>query len=402
MDQRRVLLAVSGGIAAYKAPELVRALTRAGCAVRCALTPAAREFVTPLVLQTLSGERVATELFDLSRESEIDHIALADWAELLIVAPATANLLAKLALGLADDLVSTIALATRAPILVAPAMNVNMWEHPATQQNVATLRERGVRTVGPETGELACGWEGEGRMSDPATVAAAARVALGTRGLAGEVVLVTAAGTREAVDAVRFLANRSSGKMGFAVAEEAARRGAEVVLVAGPTPLETPWGVRRVDVESASEMRDRVFAELPRATIVVKAAAVADFRPAEVSERKIKKEDLPPERGVTLDLVRTPDILAEICREKGDRIVVGFAAESHDLVEAARRKLERKGCDLIVANDITREASGFDADSNAVVFVRPGGEIEELPRLPKADVAGRLFDRVEKLRGGTR
>jgi len=402
MERRRVLLAVSGGIAAYKVPELVRALTRSGCAVRCAMTASAREFVTPLVLQTLSGERVATELFDLSQESEIDHIALADWAELLIVAPATANLLAKLALGLADDLVSTIALATCAPILVAPAMNVNMWRHPATQRNVAELRERGVQTVGPETGELACGWEGEGRMSDPAAIAAAAEMALGSRGLAGEIVLVTAGGTREAVDAVRFLGNRSSGKMGFAVAAEAARRGAEVVLVAGPSALETPPGVRRVDVESALEMRDSVFAELPRATIVVKAAAVSDFRPAEVSERKIKKEDLPPGQGVTLDLVRTPDILAEICREKGDRIVVGFAAESHDLIEAARRKLERKGCDLIVANDITCDASGFDADSNAVVFVWPGSEIEELPPLPKADVAGRLFDRVEKLRGGTR
>jgi phosphopantothenoylcysteine decarboxylase/phosphopantothenate--cysteine ligase len=402
MERRHVLLAVSGGIAAYKIPELVRALVRSGCDVRCAMTASAREFVTPLVLQTLSGERVATELFDLSREGEIDHIALADWAEILIVAPATANLLAKLALGLADDLVSTIALATCAPVLVAPAMNVNMWRHPATQRNVATLRERGVRTVGPEAGELACGWEGEGRMSDPAAIAAAAQVALGTRALSGEVVLVTAGGTREALDAVRFLGNRSSGKMGFAVAGEAARRGAEVVLVAGPTALQTPPGVRRVDVESAAEMRDAVFAELPRATIVVKAAAVSDFRPAEVSERKIKKEDLPPGRGFTLDLVRTPDILAEICREKGDRIVVGFAAESHDLVEAARRKLERKGCDLVVANDITRDASGFDADSNAVVFVWPGSEIEELPPLPKADVAARLFDRVEKLRGGAR
>jgi phosphopantothenoylcysteine decarboxylase/phosphopantothenate--cysteine ligase len=402
MERRRVLLAVSGGIAAYKTPELVRALIRSGCAVRCAMTTSAREFVTPLVLQTLSGERVATELFDLSQEGEIGHVALADWAELLIVAPATANLLAKLALGLADDLVSTIALATTAPILMAPAMNVNMWRHPATQRNVAALRERGVRMVGPETGELACGWEGEGRMSEPDSIAAAARIALGTRGLSGEVVLVTAGGTREAVDAVRFLGNRSSGKMGFAVAEEAARRGAEVVLVAGPTALATPPGVRRVDVESALDMRDCVFAELPRATIVVKAAAVSDFRPAKVAERKIKKEDLPPGQGVTLELVRTPDILAEICREKGDRIVVGFAAESHDLVESARRKLERKGCDLVVANDITREASGFDADDNAVVFVWPGSEIEELPPLPKADVARRLFDRVEKLRGGKR
>jgi phosphopantothenoylcysteine decarboxylase/phosphopantothenate--cysteine ligase len=400
MEQRRVLLAVSGGIAAYKAPDLVRALTRSGCTVRCAMTPSAREFVTPLVLQTLSGQRVATELFDLSEASEIDHIALADWAELLIVAPATANLLAKLAHGLADDLVSTIALATRAPILAAPAMNVNMWRHPATQRNVASLRERGVRVVGPEVGELACGWEGEGRMSEPAAIAAAARLEFGTRGLAGEVVLVTAGGTHEAVDAVRFLGNRSSGKMGFAVAEEAARRAAEVVLVAGPSRLETPPGVRRVDVRSALEMRAAVFAELPRATIVVKAAAVADFRPAEVADRKIKKEDLPPGRGFALELVRNPDILAEVCREQGNRTVVGFAAESHDLVAAARRKLEQKGCDLIVANDITREASGFDADGNAVVFVWPGGEIEELPILPKTEVAGRLFDRVEKLRGG--
>jgi phosphopantothenoylcysteine decarboxylase/phosphopantothenate--cysteine ligase len=238
-------------------------------------------------------------------------------------------------------------------------------------------------------------------MAEPATIAAATRIALGTRGLAGEVVLVTAGGTREAVDAVRFLGNRSSGKMGFAVAEEAARRGAEVILVAGPTGLETPPGVRRVDVVSALEMRDAVFAELASATIVVKAAAVADFRPAEFSERKIKKEDLPSGQGVTLELVRNPDILAEVCREKGDRTVVGFAAESHDLIEAARRKLARKGCDLIVANDISREASGFDAESNAVVFVWPGGEVEELPRLPKADVAGQLFDRVEKVRGGS-
>jgi phosphopantothenoylcysteine decarboxylase/phosphopantothenate--cysteine ligase len=401
MDQRRLLLAVSGGIAAYKAPELVRALTRAGAQVRCAMTPAAREFVTPLVLQTLTGERVATELFDLTQESEIGHIALADWAELLIVAPATANVLAKLAHGLADDLVSTLALATRAPILVAPAMNVNMWRHPATQQNVETLRARGVACIGPDAGELACGWEGEGRMSDPAAIADAAALAFGTAGLASEVVLVTAGGTREAVDAVRYLGNRSSGKMGFAVAREAARRGAEVVLVAGPTALETPPGVQRVDVGSAAEMRDAVLAALGRATIVVKAAAVADFRPAEASRRKIKKEELPDGQGVTLELVRNPDILAEICRDKGDRIVVGFAAESHDLIEAARRKLARKGCDMIVANDITREGSGFDADDNVVVFVRPGDEIEELPPMRKADVAAQLLDRIEKLRAGS-
>ncbi|MFQ5416552.1 MAG: bifunctional phosphopantothenoylcysteine decarboxylase/phosphopantothenate--cysteine ligase CoaBC, partial [Myxococcota bacterium] len=262
------------------------------------------------------------------------------------------------------------------------------------------LRDRGVQFVGPDAGELACGWEGEGRMSEPSAIVATARLLLGTRTLAGEIVLVTAGGTRERVDAVRYLGNRSSGKMGFAVAEEAARRGADVVLVAAPTSLETPPGVRRIDVRSALEMRDAVFAELTRATIVVKAAAVADFRPARSTDRKIKKEDLGAEEGLTLELVRNPDILAEICAEKGERTVVGFAAESHDVIEAARRKLARKGCDLIVANDITRETSGFDAGDNTVVFVWPGGEIEELPPLPKLDVAGQLFDRVEKLRGG--
>jgi phosphopantothenoylcysteine decarboxylase/phosphopantothenate--cysteine ligase len=238
-------------------------------------------------------------------------------------------------------------------------------------------------------------------MAEPAAIAEAAALALGPKGLRGEVVLVTAGGTRERVDAVRYLGNRSSGKMGFAVASEAARRGAEVVLVAAPTALPTPAGVRRVEVESALEMREAVSAELSRASIVVKAAAVADFRPAAPAERKLKKEELPEGEGLRLELERNPDILAEICREKGSRVVVGFAAESHDLVEAARRKLERKGCDLLVANDISKQASGFDADRNTVVFVWPGGEVEELPSLPKAEVAAQLLDRVEKLRGGS-
>ncbi len=401
MEQRRILVAVTGGIAAYKSPELVRTLRRSGHAVRCAMTREAARFVSPAVLQTLTGNTVRSDLFDPSQEGEIDHIALADWAELVIVAPATANTLAKLAHGLADDMVSAVVLATRAPLLVAPAMNVNMWQHPATQQNLATLRERGVRVVGPEAGELACGWEGEGRMSEPEAIAAAAELALGSRGLAGEVVLVTAGGTREAVDAVRFVGNRSSGKMGFAVAREAARRGAEVRLIAGPSVLVTPAGVRRIDVESALEMREAVLAQLPDATIVVKAAAVADFRPTRPSQRKLKKEELAEGATLTLELERTPDILAEICRQKGRRVVVGFAAESHDVVENARRKLVRKGCDLLVANDISRDGSGFDAADNTVVFVWPGGEIEELPRLPKSEVASQLLDRVEKLRGGT-
>jgi len=401
MEQRRILIGVTGGIAAYKVPELVRALRRVGHAVRCAMTPEAAEFVTPLVLQTLTGQSVRTHLFDPAQEGEIDHVALADWAELLLIAPATANTLAKLAHGLADDPVSAMALATRAPLLLAPAMNVNMWRHPATQQNLALLRERGARVIGPDAGELACGWEGEGRMSEPAAIVEAVGLALGAPTLRGEVVLVTAGGTRERVDAVRFLGNRSSGKMGVALAAEAARRGAEVVLVAGPMALTTPAGVRRIDVESALEMREAVLAELPRASIVIKAAAVADFRPIRPSARKLKKEELPEGDAPTLELECTPDILAEICRDKGRRVVVGFAAESHDVIEAARRKLARKGCDLMVANDISAEGSGFDADSNAAVFVWPGGEIEELPSLSKPELAAQLLDRVEKLRRGS-
>jgi len=360
MEQRRILVAVTGGIAAYKIPELIRILRRAGASVRCAMTPEAREFVAPLVLQTLTGHPVRTDLFDASQEGEIDHISLADWAEVVILAPATANTLAKLSCGLADDLVSAVLLATRAPVLAAPAMNVNMWENPATRSNLEKLRQRGIRTVGPEVGELACGWEGAGRMSQPEEIAAEAELLLGSRDLEGEVVLVSAGGTREPIDAVRYLGNRSSGKMGFAVAAEAALRGADVVLVAGPTPLDTPPGVRRIDVLTALEMRDAIFAEFDK----------------------------------------NPDILAELCQRKGDRLVIGFAAESHDLMASARRKITRKGCDLLVANNISSEATGFDADDNTVVFVWPGGQIEELPSLPKREVAVQLLDRVAKSRGG--
>jgi len=402
MEGRRLLLAIGGGIAAYKVPELVRGLRRAGHAVRCAVTPAAREFVTPLVLQTLSGEAVRSALFDPVEEGGIDHIALADWAEAVVVAPATASLLARMAAGLADDLVSTLLLATRAPVLVAPAMNVNMWRHPATQANVARLRERGVRFVGPASGALACGWEGEGRMAEPAEIQAAVELLLGTPSLAGERIVVTAGGTRERIDAVRALVNRSSGKMGFAIAAEAARRGADVVLVAGPASLPTPPGVRRVDVESALEMRDAVVAEFGAASALVMAAAVADFRPAAPAAGKIKKESLPEGAGLALELVRNPDILAELSARRGTRVVVGFAAESEDVVEAARRKLARKGCDLLVANDVSRSDAGFESDANAVWFVWPGGEVEELPLLSKDEVARRLLDRVEKLLGARR
>jgi phosphopantothenoylcysteine decarboxylase / phosphopantothenate---cysteine ligase len=397
--RQRVLLAVSGGIAAYKIPELVRALDRAGCEVRCALTEAAAHFVSPLVLQTLTRAPVRTSLLDPGEEGQIGHIDLADWAEAVVVAPATANVLAKLAGGIADDLVTTVLLATRAPVLVAPAMNVNMWEHPATQANLATLRARGVAVVGPDAGALACGWEGAGRMSEPAEIAGAVELLLGPRSLARERVVVTAGGTREPIDAVRALVNRSSGKMGFALAAEAARRGAEIVLVAGPSALATPPGVRRVDVETALEMRAAVLAELPRASVAVMAAAVADFRPADPVAEKIKKEDFAEGAAPVLRLVQNPDILAEISRERGSRIVVGFAAESRDVIAAARRKLARKGCDLLVANDVSRSDAGFESDRNAVALLTPGGEVEELPLLDKREVAARIWDRIEKLRG---
>jgi phosphopantothenoylcysteine decarboxylase/phosphopantothenate--cysteine ligase len=399
MEARRILLAVTGGIAAYKSPELVRSLVKAGHTVRCAMTAEAKQFVAPLVLQTVSQHPVRSELFDPAEEGQIDHIALADWAELVIVAPATANILARMAHGLADDLVTATLLATQAPLLVAPAMNVNMWEHPATRANVATLRDRGVAFVGPNAGELACGWQGEGRMAEPEEIAGVAELALGTPSLRGETLLVTAGGTSEPIDAVRCVTNRSSGRMGFAIAAEGARRGADVVLVAGPSALATPPGVRRIDVETALEMRAAVLQELPAAGIVVKAAAVADFRPAERQIHKIKKEDLPPDAKLSIALEPNPDILAEICRDKGERVVVGFAAESRDVVAAARRKLERKGCDLLVANDVSRTDGGFDVETNAVFFVWPGGEVEERPLLSKREVAGELLDRVEKLRG---
>ncbi|MBB84352.1 MAG: bifunctional phosphopantothenoylcysteine decarboxylase/phosphopantothenate--cysteine ligase CoaBC [Deltaproteobacteria bacterium] len=400
MEPRRILLAISGGIAAYKAPELVRTLRRAGHEVRCMLTPEAERFVSGLSLQAVSGESVRRDLFDAGEEGEIDHIGLADWAELVVVAPATANLLAKMAHGLADDLVTAVLLATRAPILVAPAMNVNMWSHPATQANLEILRARGISRIGPDAGELACGWEGLGRMSDPAVIAEAAANQLVPSSLAGPRVLVTAGGTAEPIDAVRSVTNRSSGKMGFAIAAEAAHRGAQVTLVAGITGLPTPHGVDRIDVSTALQMRDAVLASFDDSTIVVKAAAVADFRPVNTSDRKIKKEQMAEGESMTLELVQNPDILQEISAKKGERTVVGFAAESHEVVAAAQRKLARKGCDLIVANDISRTDAGFEVDENAVLFVWPNGEVEELPLLPKAGVAAQLFDRIEKLREG--
>jgi phosphopantothenoylcysteine decarboxylase/phosphopantothenate--cysteine ligase len=419
LASKHIVLGIGGGIAAYKAAELVRLLVKAGAVVDVVMTRAAQQFITPLTLQALSGRPVATELFDLVQESEIGHIALADRAELLLIAPATADLVARLALGLGDDLLTTLALACRAPLLLAPAMNVNMWQHPSVQDNLARLVQRGAHVVGPAAGELACGWIGTGRLVEPVEIVATARAVLAApaaqaapeprRDLAGVRLLVTAGPTHEALDPVRFLGNRSSGKMGFALAERAARRGAEVTLVAGPVALPTPPGVRRIDVESAADMAEAV---LPRsrpdhdeaADVIVMAAAVADFRPAAAAPRKLKKSTLGEQPRI--ELVPTVDILAELGRSRTDRrpLLVGFAAETNDVIGYASRKLREKRCDLIVANDVAEPGSGFGTETNRVTLLeKPAGpdetrpEISELPQRPKGEVADRILDRIAEL-----
>ena len=389
---RRVLLGVTGSIAAYKACEIVRRLRDAGVSVGVVMTRAAREFITPLTLQTLSGAPVATDLFDLGQESEIGHIRLADEAEAVLVAPATANLIGKLANGIADDLLTTALLATRAPVLVAPAMNVHMYEHPAVRENVATLERRGVRVIAPEEGALACGYEGAGRLADVDVLLEEVEAALSSRDLGGECVLVTAGPTREAVDPVRFLSNRSSGKMGYALARAARRRGASVVLVSGPTALRAPRGVELVRVESAEEMRAAAHAAAPRATVAIAAAAVADYRPrVRMAEKQAK-----PKGTHRLELVATPDVIGGLPRHPAV-IVVGFAAETGDLARRARAKLERKRLDLIVANDVTAPGAGFDVDTNRVTLIDAEGAVE-LPLLAKDEVAEAVLDRVVSLR----
>ena len=392
----RICLGVTGGIAAYKACELVRLLRQRGHELRVVATVHALEFVSPLTLQALSGSPVRFELLASSAESEISHIELADWAEVFAVVPATANVLAKLAHGLADDLLTTVALATRAPLVIAPAMNVNMYRHAATQANLDTLAKRGARIVGPGEGELACGWIGEGRLIELDAIVAAVEQCTTEPVLRGEVVLVNAGPTAEPIDPVRVITNRSSGKMGFAIAEAAARRGAEVVLVAGPVSLATPQGVHRIDVETALEMRDAMLSALPRATIVILAAAVADYTPARAEAVKIKREK---QDTLTISLLKNPDILAEIVKCRGTRTVVGFAAETNDLLENARAKLARKGCDLIVANDVSRADIGFDADRNEVLIIGPRAEdVRAIPLAKKADIAASILDRVLEVR----
>jgi len=388
LDGRRILLGMSGGIACYKACEVARMLAQAGARVQVVMTAGAQQFVTPLTLQALSGRPVATDTFSLTQESEIGHIRLADEAEVVVLAPATANLLAKLAHGIADDLLTTVLLATRAPVLAAPAMNVHMWEHVATQANLRVLTERGVAFAGPGIGSLACGYEGPGRLAEPAEIVEAVEGVLAPKDLRGERVLVSAGPTREAVDPVRYLSNHSSGRMGYAIARVARRRGAEVVLVSGPSDLPAPPGVRTLMVSSAAEMARALEEEFRSASILVMAAAVADYRPRRPAARKMKKSAA----SLSLDLERTQDILAGLAGRKGRRLVVGFAAETNDVAEEARRKLREKRLDLIVANDVTAPGAGFGSDTNVVQLIDAGGETQALPVLPKEEVAGRILD----------
>ena len=396
---KRILLGVTGSIAAYKAVELLRELMKREAEVQVVMTEAATRFVAPLSFETLSRQPVLLDMFTLAYGSQIGHIAATARADLFVIAPATANTIAKLAHGLADDFLANIYLASRCPVLVAPAMDSDMYQHAAVQENLARLRGRGIHVVGPASGELASGLVGPGRLVEPAEIVEAIENLLAPSGdLAGEVMLVTAGPTREPLDPVRYISNRSSGKMGYAIVEAAARRGARVILVSGPTALGPPREAQVVQVETAQEMYDAVLAHLDAATVVIKAAAVADYRPKQVAREKIKKDERVPE--VTLE--STPDILAEVGKRKGRRILVGFAAETHDLVANARQKLQRKNLDLMVANDVSQPGAGFDADTNVVKILDAKGGVEELPLLPKPAVADRILDRVVQLVGKRR
>jgi phosphopantothenoylcysteine decarboxylase / phosphopantothenate---cysteine ligase len=391
---KTIVVGVTGGIAAYKACEVVRLLVAAGATVRVILTRAGAEFVTPLTLQALSGNPVARNTFDLTEESEIGHIRLADGADVLLIAPATANVIAKLAAGIADDLLTTVALACRAPIVVAPAMNVHMWENPTVRDNVARLAAAGKIIVEPDAGFLACGYEGAGRLPDAPALVEEVVTALAAKDMTGVRVLVTAGPTWEAIDPVRHVANRSSGKMGYAVARAARRRGAVVTLVSGPSALPAPRGIEIVRVTSAREMEDAAVTRAGESDVVIMAAAVGDYRPVEASGQKIKRA----KGELTLRLAPNPDILARLGSRPGSRVLVGFAAETQDLIANARRKLDAKGVHLMVANDVTAEGAGFDVDTNVVTVLDRDGGVERLPQMSKDEVASAILDRVVKLR----
>lgn len=406
MPSHRVTLGVAGGIAAYKAAELARALMERDCSVQVVMTRSAEEFIRPLTFAALTGNKVITNLFAATGASEdtlssaIEHIRVAQESDILVVAPATADVLAKFAHGLADDFLSTTYLAFTGPVVLAPAMNTNMWNHAATQANLKTLRERGHIIVEPGSGALACGMVGPGRLAEPADIANAVMTALmpgarltSRRDLEGETVLITAGPTQEPLDPVRYITNRSSGKMGYALATTAKARGARVILISGPVNIPAPAGVELIQVRTAVEMRDAVISRVPEATIIIKSAAVADYHRADVPQQKQKKTAT----RLSLDLDPTPDILAECGRIKGDRLLIGFAAETENMVEYARRKLETKNCDMIVANNVAQSGTGFDSNDNEVTLVLRDTVIP-IAKAPKPEIAQRIFDQIVRLR----
>jgi phosphopantothenoylcysteine decarboxylase / phosphopantothenate---cysteine ligase len=394
MRGKFILLGITGGIAAYKAAELVRLLVKAGAEVHVIMTEAAQKFVTPLTFQTLSMNPVHTDLFNLIGEREIGHISLADRADVVLIAPATANIVGKLASGIADDFLSTTVLATKAPVLIAPAMNSNMYENPLYQENQEKLRKLGFHFVDPVTGGLACGWEGQGKLPDPVEICEAVSAVLSRKDLLGERLLVTAGPTREELDPVRYISNYSSGKMGYAIARAAMLRGAEVTLVSGPVALKAPSAVNLVHVSSAEEMRTAAMQAFAAAGIVIMSAAVADYRPEFRSAEKMKKNG----EQAAISLVRNPDILAEMGRSKGERLLIGFAAETEQLLAHASKKLDAKNLDMIVANDVSREGAGFCVDTNIVKLVYRDGRVEDLPLMTKDLLADELLDRVLALK----
>jgi phosphopantothenoylcysteine decarboxylase/phosphopantothenate--cysteine ligase len=390
---KKIVVGITGGIAAYKVAELVRQLCKRNAEVDVVMTSNAQQFVTPLTFQTISTHPVHTDLFS-SYQPEIAHIALADKADLLIIAPATANIIAKCAAGIADDLLSSVVLSTAAPVLIAPAMNTKMWENPVTQQNVEKLKERGFIFSGPATGELACGYEGKGRLAELDDILEETTALITEKDLHGEHILITAGPTQEQVDPIRFLTNRSSGKMGYALAHASQKRGAEVMLITGPTTINPPPHIRTIPVTSALDMDKAVSRHYKSCTIVIKTAAVADYRPKKYSHEKMKKE----QKSLTLELERNPDILYKLGKNKGKRFLVGFAAETKNLISQAKGKLDRKNLDLIVVNHALQKEGGFGSDNNEVTLIDYEGRVETLPRMEKTGLADKILDRVKELK----
>ena len=394
LDGKTIVVGVTGGIAAYKAAELVRLLVTGGAKVRVMMTRSATEFITPLTLQALSLNPVGTDTFSLTQESEIGHIRMADTADAIVIAPATADVIAKAAVGIGDDLLTTVLLAARCPVAFAPAMNVHMYEHPTVAENLEKLRSRGATIIEPGEGALACGYEGKGRLVDPAAIVIEVERMLSKHDLANERILITAGPTQEAIDPVRFVSNRSTGKMGFAIARAAWRRGAAVRLVAGPSAQPTPYGVERIDTVSAAEMLGETSRNFPWCSALIMAAAVADFRPANPAPQKIKKNP----KGMTLELAAIADELPRFAAKKGSRILIGFAAETEDLELNALDKLRRKKLDLIVGNDVSRSDAGFAVDTNIVTLMSAEGRMETTPKLMKDEVGDVILDRLVAMR----